>query len=423
MRANPRFFYLASILVAYTCLTAGFESDADSILDHCEFEQPEILDHYFPTFLKDPETSGYSLPLIDMLIGDDGIPIQQVQIGELPPGMDGEVVSLIGRYMRFTPAMACSERVEGFFRFSLNGYFYVEEQLEEELTTPPYARFTLPEKLFSNLRMANFVEGENQLKFILSLSKEGKIEGIKGTSNWSRHLAKNYLNNFFGPLSFTPALCGEDPVSVKLAMVFSLSKPDLDRAVLNTVHFTQTRKPMPIRPEEIEYTEPKVFNVGGLFTSQGLISQIQIFDPIEKPERISVINAMRNWYLPKENPDNLKPPVVLLKFSFTADSHEALLLEETYPERLSEPPTPIKQGAPWYPVSARKMGLQGVTEVVFVVGKNGNVLDAVVTNSTDPVFVDSALNAVRRWKFKPGSVNGTPVNTRCRIFIPFKFNR
>lgn len=421
MRLKLKYFTVTGLLAACIPAATASGSETNSILEHCDFEQPEVRDHYFPTFLNDSDTAGQRLPLIDLLIGPDGIPIQQVHIGELPPGADGEVLSLISRYMKFTPAIACGEPVEGFYRFALNGYFWVVDG-PEELTVPPYARFTLPEELFNSLRTANYVTEENQLKFILEISEEGKVVEIEGTSEWTSYLASGFMADFMGARSFTPARLGEKAVPVKLAMGFSLIPPDLDQAVLDIVQFKDARKPMPVKPENIDYPEPKVFTVGGTVTDKGLIGSIQILDPIEKEERISVINALRNWYLPREDPHDSNQ-VVMLELSFTPDSQRAVLIEETYREQLFMAPRPIKQSAPHYPDPARRHGLQGATQVLFVVGKDGDVLDAVATSSTDPVFVDSAVKAVRKWKFEPGSIDGKPVNTRCRIVIPFKFRR
>jgi len=48
------------------------------------------------------------------------------------------------------------------------------------------------------------------------------------------------------------------------------------------------------------------------------------------------------------------------------------------------------------------------------------VRNPVVATSTGPEFEDPAIQAVSRWKFKPATVNGKPVNTRLRVPIAFQ---
>ncbi|MCW1886521.1 energy transducer TonB [Luteolibacter flavescens] len=57
---------------------------------------------------------------------------------------------------------------------------------------------------------------------------------------------------------------------------------------------------------------------------------------------------------------------------------------------------------PTYPASARSAGLQGRVTVTFTVDERGYVVNTRVSSSTNPIFNEAALAAVRRWKFRPG---------------------
>ena len=57
--------------------------------------------------------------------------------------------------------------------------------------------------------------------------------------------------------------------------------------------------------------------------------------------------------------------------------------------------------------------------VEFVVTTKGEVLNARVVNSDNRRFDDVALNAVKRWKFKPGFRQGRTVNVSMSQAIDF----
>jgi protein TonB len=59
--------------------------------------------------------------------------------------------------------------------------------------------------------------------------------------------------------------------------------------------------------------------------------------------------------------------------------------------------------------------------VRFTVDANGDVVDATAIKSTEPAFEDSAVEAVRKWKFNPGKKGGQPVNTFVEIPIVYSF--
>lgn len=60
---------------------------------------------------------------------------------------------------------------------------------------------------------------------------------------------------------------------------------------------------------------------------------------------------------------------------------------------------------PSYPSAARSKGQTGTIIVEFVVGENGSVVSAYAKSASPwPLLNESAIRAVRRWKFPPGKV-------------------
>jgi TonB family protein len=73
---------------------------------------------------------------------------------------------------------------------------------------------------------------------------------------------------------------------------------------------------------------------------------------------------------------------------------------------------------PLYPLDAVKQKLQGTVMLKAVVSESGEIEDLSVV-SGDPMLVEAATFAVRKWKFKPFVKGGQAV--RVPISIPFDF--
>ena len=82
---------------------------------------------------------------------------------------------------------------------------------------------------------------------------------------------------------------------------------------------------------------------------------------------------------------------------------------------------PIKVVKPVYPLEARDKQLQGQVWVKIQVSETGDVESAEVI-SGDPVLAESAISAVRKWKFKPFIKDGKPVSISAKVPINFAFS-
>ena len=57
---------------------------------------------------------------------------------------------------------------------------------------------------------------------------------------------------------------------------------------------------------------------------------------------------------------------------------------------------------PMYPEIARKLGLAGTVKLEVTVAPNGTVKDTKVIGG-NPILVNAAIDAMKRWKFEPGA--------------------
>ncbi|MGZ8937780.1 MAG: energy transducer TonB [Limisphaerales bacterium] len=89
---------------------------------------------------------------------------------------------------------------------------------------------------------------------------------------------------------------------------------------------------------------------------------------------------------------------------------------------LDKQPSVISSVSPAYPRELLRGKVEGNVVLVFVVDENGRVEDPRVENSTHPDFEKPALEAVRRWRFQPGSKEGAAVKSFMRLPMRFRIN-
>jgi protein TonB len=78
----------------------------------------------------------------------------------------------------------------------------------------------------------------------------------------------------------------------------------------------------------------------------------------------------------------------------------------------------ITQTRPAYPPLARQARIQGVVVLHAIIDKDGKVAQLEVV-SGHPLLVQSALDAVKQWRYKPTQLNGDPVEVDTTIQVTF----
>lgn len=62
--------------------------------------------------------------------------------------------------------------------------------------------------------------------------------------------------------------------------------------------------------------------------------------------------------------------------------------------------------APAYPPLARRMNITGTVKVLVVVSPSGNLKDTKVVGG-NPLLVNAAMDALKKWKFEPSDTEST----------------
>ena len=71
---------------------------------------------------------------------------------------------------------------------------------------------------------------------------------------------------------------------------------------------------------------------------------------------------------------------------------------------------------PIFPALARQLHKSGRVELHAVIGIDG-AIESLQVVSGDPLFVNSAREAVSQWRYKPTSLNGKPVEVDTFITV------
>ncbi|MEO8218546.1 MAG: TonB family protein [Acidobacteriota bacterium] len=86
-------------------------------------------------------------------------------------------------------------------------------------------------------------------------------------------------------------------------------------------------------------------------------------------------------------------------------------------------PRVLQRVDPRYPNILLKTGMAGTVVLQCVVDTSGRIESVSVLTSPNKLFEQSAIEAVRQWRFKPGSFEGRPVATIFELTVHFQSKR
>jgi protein TonB len=85
---------------------------------------------------------------------------------------------------------------------------------------------------------------------------------------------------------------------------------------------------------------------------------------------------------------------------------------------------PLVRIPPRYPMRAARRKIEGWVKVEFTITETGAVKDALVVESQPgDIFNSSALDAIRKWKFKPKIIDGETFEQRAVQILQFKLKK
>jgi TonB family protein len=147
----------------------------------------------------------------------------------------------------------------------------------------------------------------------------------------------------------------------------------------------------------------------------------------EDPTSLSgTSTSLRSSSSPSDAPVSIDPP------SMPKDLANRSALSGVLSANASLSPisAPVSQGvsggqllhrvSPVYPAQARVMRLEGTVVLAAAIMEDGSVNDIRVVEGS-PTLAQSAVEAVKHWRYKPFELDGKPVKNEIRINVDFRF--
>lgn len=99
--------------------------------------------------------------------------------------------------------------------------------------------------------------------------------------------------------------------------------------------------------------------------------------------------------------------------------------KQEHPVKLSEGVVAaqlISRVEPRYPALALEMRLSGIVVLRAIISRDGRI-ESLEVVSGSPFFAQTALDAVREWRYRPTLLDGEPVEVETTITVEFKLQR
>jgi protein TonB len=207
-----------------------------------------------------------------------------------------------------------------------------------------------------------------------------------------------YLTVLFGAAVLTLAFF------IVLPLMQTISKPPTDDLFLSDVDLANVEPPPPPPAEEEPEPEPE--------TEEQPPELIEQAAPLDLSQLELALNPSfgEGWMGSGDFAVKLN---TIISDSKDGNSDAIFSMAD-----LDQKPRVIYQSSPVLSQQLRRKA-PGKVNIIFIVDERGRVVEPRVRNSTDPIFENPALTAVKRWKFEPGKRSGKPV--RFRMLVPITF--
>jgi TonB family protein len=221
------------------------------------------------------------------------------------------------------------------------------------------------------------------------------------------------------PALVVARLCGSNRCADILEKAGAKIAPD-DPAVITDSGVDRRVRPMHIVPPRDPRSQADSFPastvvIDAIVDSDGAVRFPRVIQFDDFSLVRPALDAFEGWkftpatFAGKAVPITIRIPIVF--DSSTQVWHEAWEVDVR--------PVPTERVPPEYPYSLRAAGITGNVLVRFLVNSKGHTERVHVTSSSGPQFDEAAVTAVKKWLFKPGILDGQPVDTWTEVPIVF----
>jgi len=155
----------------------------------------------------------------------------------------------------------------------------------------------------------------------------------------------------------------------------------------------------------------------------GVVGDVKVLKPLPHGLSEAAVNAVKQWVF-KPGTYNGEAVDVLfhLTVNFKLDKNES----DDYPLRVGgdvRAPVVIEKVEPSYTEEARKERISGIVIVEAIIGRDGLVKKVSVLKPLPFGLDQAAVDAVKQWKFKPGTLAGKPVDVVFNLTVNFRLDK
>jgi len=201
-------------------------------------------------------------------------------------------------------------------------------------------------------------------------------------------------------------------VLILIPLIYTQALP---KAMLSTLLVAPPPPPPPPPPPVKEVIKPvaRLIQSGKLMQPRAIPKDVAVFKEAELPPDVvnnstnesGVFGGIPGQGIMSGNGPVLPPPkaVAPVRIKQGGEVTAASIITQTHPV---------------YPPLARQARIQGTVVLRAIIDKDGQVAKLEVI-SGHPLLVQSALDAVKQWRYKPTQLNGEPVEVDTTIQVTF----
>ncbi len=240
----------------------------------------------------------------------------------------------------------------------------------------------------------------------------------KGEANsWASVATSPWLGKAFQSPSrtFAPAKRAGKAVASEIAIFQIYNPASASEKLPDATPRLLVVKP-PVYPNRTppEVGEDPIVRVRVEINEDGTVSGAQAVGEVEDDFAVAAVAAVRSWEFGPAR--KAGQPV-----THTMEVSVAFRAPTIYQNgEVQVQPKPLKREPPIYPYTLRRLGIPGRAELAFTITVEGRVADAFVVRSSHPAFEESALNAIREWRFAPAMKDGRPVAMKTALLLEFE---
>jgi TonB family protein len=180
----------------------------------------------------------------------------------------------------------------------------------------------------------------------------------------------------------------------------------------------------PVYPEEARQARVSgTVIVETVIDHTGAVRDIKVLKGLPNGLSEAAVDAVKRWVF---KPGTINGEAVDVIFNLTVNFKLEKKDSGDAPLRVGgdvRAPIVMEKVEPTYTEKARKARINGIVIVEAVIGREGLVKDVSVLKPLPFGLDQAAVDAVKQWKFKPGTLDGQPVDVIFNLTVNFRLEK